>query len=81
MILVIPFLKVDQQKAVFTTSIIVAFYLIVAAISPRPGAALILSPAGLALLGSLAFAILANVIRHYSHAFEYVNILKNTVIG
>ena len=81
LILVIPFLKVDQQKAVFTTSIFVAFYLIVAAISPRPGAALILSPAGLALLGSLAFAILANVIRHYSHAFEYVNILKNTVIG
>jgi len=81
LILVIPFLKVDQQKAIFTTSIFVAFYLIVAAISPRPGAALILSPAGLALLGSLAFAILANVIRHYSHAFEYVNILKNTVIG
>ena len=81
LILVIPFIKVDQQKAVFTTSIFVAFYLIAAAISPRPGAALILSPAGLALLGSLAFAILANVIRHYSHAFEYVNILKNTVIG
>jgi dolichyl-diphosphooligosaccharide--protein glycosyltransferase len=81
LILVIPFIKVDQQKAVFTTSIFVALYIITAAISPRPGAAFILSPAGLALLGSLAFAILANVIRHYSHAFEYVNILKNTVIG
>ena len=80
-ILVMPFLKIDHQKAVFSTSIFVAFYLIIAAISPRPGAALILSPAGLALLGSLGFAILANVIRNFSIAFEYANILKNTIIG
>ena len=81
LILVIPFLKLDQRKAIFSTSIFVAFYLIVAAISPRPGAALILSPQGLALLGSLSFAILANIIRNFAVVYEYTNILKNTIIG
>ena len=81
LILVIPFLKIDQQKAIFNSAIFVAFYLLIASISPRPGAALILSPAGIGLLGALAFAILANVIKHYAVAYEYSKILKNTIIG
>ena len=81
LIFLIPFINVDQRKAIFSTSIFVAFYLLIGAISPRPGLALITSPAGIGLLGSFAFTLLAYVIRSYSISYAYTRILKSTIVG
>ena len=81
LIFLIPFINVNQRKAIFSTSIFVAFYLIIGAISPRPGLALITSPAGIGLLGSFAFTLLAYIIRSYSISYAYTRILKSTIVG
>jgi len=79
--IIMPFLNINQGKAIFSGAIFISMYLLISAISPRPGVAIIDGPIGIALLGSLGFAILSYVIRSYSLLKEYSTIITNVIIG
>ena len=79
--IIMPFLNINQSKAIFSGAIFVSMYLLISALSPRPGVAIINGPIGLALLGSLGFAILSYIIRSYAVLKEYNTIITNVIIG
>ena len=64
--LVMPFLNLNQSKAIFSSAIFVSMYLLISAMSPRPGVAIIDGPVGIAMLGSLGFAMLSYLVRSYA---------------
>ena len=79
--IIMPFININQSKAIFSGAIFVSMYLLISAISPRPGVAIINGPIGVALLGSLGFAMLSYLIRSYALLKEYSTIITNIIIG
>lgn len=80
--LVAPFIKsVDLQKTVQGGSITVALLLLIAAITPRPGPAIVTNIEGLGLMGSWLFAALAYIVKKYGDPFSYFkNLVKILLI-
>ncbi|MBM3897072.1 MAG: hypothetical protein FJ358_00890 [Thaumarchaeota archaeon] len=81
LLLVTPFLGVDQRRTVIGGTIFVTVNLLSSAMFPRPGPSIITNPSGLALLAGLGFSILAYVIKSVSDPRDYRRALTRTVLA
>lgn len=81
LLLVTPFLGVDQRRTVIGGTLFVVFNLLASAMFPRPGPSIVTNPAGLALLAGLGFSILAYVVRSVTDPREYRRALSRTVLA
>jgi dolichyl-diphosphooligosaccharide--protein glycosyltransferase len=81
LLLLAPFLGVDQRRTVIGGTIFVAINLLSSAMFPRPGPSIVTNPSGLALLAGLGFSILAYVIKSASDPRDYRKALSRTVLA
>ena len=84
--LVAPFVKsIDLHKTVQGGALTIAMLLLIGAITPRPGPALITNMEGLGLMGSWLFAFVAFVLKRYGDPLLYyrnlVKVLLVVVFG
>lgn len=80
--LIVPFIKsIDLQKTMQGGSILVAAFLFIDAVTPRPGVAIITDSIGAPLLGAWLFGILAYFLRKYGEPTAYIrNLVKVLLI-
>ncbi len=76
-----PFLRVDLERTVTGGVLFVASTLLVAASLPRPGPSIILGTAGLPLLVSLAFALLALTLKRFVEPRSYVRVVAKMLFA
>ena len=81
LLLLSPFLGVDQRRTVIGGTIFVAINLLSSAMFPRPGPSIVTNPSGLALLAGLGFSILAYIVKGVTDPKEYRKALTRTVLA
>ncbi|MBI2126086.1 MAG: hypothetical protein HYU02_02060 [Thaumarchaeota archaeon] len=81
LLLVTPFLKVDQRRTVIGGTIFVAVNLLSSAMFPRPGPSILTNPVGLVLLTGIGFSILAYVVKSVVDPRYYSKTLVRTVFA